>query len=189
MSFWSTERVALLRRLWIDGTSASQCAERIGGCSRNAVISKIHRLGLLGRAQDAGRGKPSGFARAASVRKIRKIRAANSNKPIATAAPSFNVPHIPIVPVEPHEPTYTEIDVPIGERKRLIDLERDDCRWPIGDPRDADFHFCNDKRVLGKSYCAHHVAVAYQPVRPAERRRSNVHVHHEHVEQKETVDA
>src|SRR5204863_2873937 len=47
---WTDERVELLKRLWQDGLSASQIAKQLGGVTRNAVIGKVHRLGLSGRA-------------------------------------------------------------------------------------------------------------------------------------------
>ena len=47
---WTDERVELLKKLWADGLSASQIAGRLGGVTRNAVIGKVHRLGLSGRA-------------------------------------------------------------------------------------------------------------------------------------------
>ena len=47
---WNDERVELLKKLWADGLSASQIASRLGGVTRNAVIGKVHRLGLSGRA-------------------------------------------------------------------------------------------------------------------------------------------
>ena len=47
---WTEERVELLKKLWSDGLSASQIAGRLGGITRNAVIGKVHRLGLAGRA-------------------------------------------------------------------------------------------------------------------------------------------
>ena len=40
--------------------------------------------------------------------------------------------------------------------KSMIDLESGDCRWPIGDPRHHDFHFCGAKQAPGRPYCAHH---------------------------------
>ena len=46
---WNEERVALLRKLWTEGLSASQIAKQLGGVTRNAVIGKVHRLGLSGR--------------------------------------------------------------------------------------------------------------------------------------------
>ncbi|MFD0934327.1 GcrA family cell cycle regulator, partial [Methylobacterium trifolii] len=63
---WTDERVALLRRLWEDGQSASKIAAQLGGVTRNAVIGKVHRLGLSGRvvkpgedASAAARAKPT----------------------------------------------------------------------------------------------------------------------------------
>ncbi len=50
--------------------------------------------------------------------------------------------------------------------KTLIDLEQSDCRWPIGEPRHPDFHFCGEPHVPGRPYCAHHWAMAFQPSRP-----------------------
>ena len=46
---WNDERVELLKRLWSEGLSASQIASELGGITRNAVIGKVHRLGLSGR--------------------------------------------------------------------------------------------------------------------------------------------
>src|SRR5690606_10360477 len=50
---WTDERVELLKRLWADGLSASQIAGELGGVTRNAVIGKVHRLSLSGRAKPA----------------------------------------------------------------------------------------------------------------------------------------
>ena len=48
---WTDERVELLKKLWADGLSASQIAGELGGITRNAVIGKVHRLGLSGPRQ------------------------------------------------------------------------------------------------------------------------------------------
>ncbi|HEX9322035.1 MAG TPA: GcrA family cell cycle regulator, partial [Xanthobacteraceae bacterium] len=48
---WTDERVELLKKLWADGLSASRIAAELGGVTRNAVIGKVHRLGLSGRAK------------------------------------------------------------------------------------------------------------------------------------------
>ena len=59
---WTDERVELLKKLWTEGLSASQIASRMGGVTRNAVIGKVHRLGLSGRATPtrAARPRPAG---------------------------------------------------------------------------------------------------------------------------------
>ena len=55
---WTDERVELLKKLWSDGLSASQIAAELGGITRNAVIGKVHRLGLSGRAKSASSASP-----------------------------------------------------------------------------------------------------------------------------------
>ena len=49
---WTDERVETLKRMWAEGQSASQIAKELGGVTRNAVIGKVHRLGLSNRAED-----------------------------------------------------------------------------------------------------------------------------------------
>ena len=55
---WTDERVELLKKLWADGLSASQIAAELGGITRNAVIGKVHRLGLSGRAKSSSSASP-----------------------------------------------------------------------------------------------------------------------------------
>ena len=50
--------------------------------------------------------------------------------------------------------------------KKLLDLDAHDCRWPIGEPRHPDFHFCGEKQAEGRPYCARHWQMAFQPPRP-----------------------
>jgi GcrA cell cycle regulator len=50
---WTDERVETLKRMWAEGQSASQIAKELGGVTRNAVIGKVHRLGLSNRAGGA----------------------------------------------------------------------------------------------------------------------------------------
>jgi len=51
---WTDERVELLKKMWAEGNSASQIAKELGSVTRNAVIGKVHRLGLSSRNSDAG---------------------------------------------------------------------------------------------------------------------------------------
>ena len=55
---WTDERVEQLKQLWAEGLSASQIARQLGGVTRNAVIGKVHRLGLAGRATPARAERP-----------------------------------------------------------------------------------------------------------------------------------
>src|ERR1700730_8268756 len=55
---WTEERVESLKKLWGEGLSASQIAAELGGITRNAVIGKVHRLGLSGRAKSPASAAP-----------------------------------------------------------------------------------------------------------------------------------
>lgn len=67
---WTDERVEQLKQLWGEGLSASQIANTMGGVTRNAVIGKVHRLGLAGRATPAA-PKPKVVEAAAPEREAR----------------------------------------------------------------------------------------------------------------------
>src|SRR5476651_2188975 len=56
---WTDERVETLKKLWQEGHSASQIAKQLGGVTRNAVIGKVHRLGLSGRAAPSHPSRPT----------------------------------------------------------------------------------------------------------------------------------
>jgi GcrA cell cycle regulator len=160
---WTDDRVDLLKKLWQEGLSASQIAGRLGGVTRNAVIGKVHRLGLSGRATTSRMKSSRPRARAATARR-------------AQQRPNFRQLGNPALrnlyhqgDVEPYVPAHEELDIPMGERKDLQDLMENDCRWPIGDPQHDDFHFCNRGKVPGLPYCEFHAKRAFQP--PQARRR------------------
>lgn len=160
---WTDDRVDLLKKLWSEGLSASQIAGRLGGVTRNAVIGKVHRLGLSGRATTS---------RMKSIRP--RVRANTARR--AQQRPNFRQLGNPAFrnlyqgDAEPFVPAPEEIDIPLAERKNLQDLTESDCRWPIGDPQHDDFHFCNRSKVPGLPYCEFHAKRAFQP--PQARRRN-----------------
>ncbi|MCZ8100409.1 MAG: GcrA cell cycle regulator [Burkholderiales bacterium] len=163
---WNDDRVELLKKLWNQGLSASQIAGELGnGVTRNAVIGKVHRLGLSGRAKTPA-------PQAARPRK-------------ATRAPSHPLSHGPtirgnlaltpkIAPAPAPAPSVApspaqEVVIPISERVTIMELRDSMCRWPHGDPTSPDFRFCGAKSPPGTPYCSYHAQIAYQP--SLERRR------------------
>src|ERR1700740_399594 len=83
---WTDERVELLKKLWSDGLSARQIAAELGGITRNAVIGKVHRLGLSGRAQSASSAAPRPRKARASAHMLRIGRGSiRSNTALAHA--------------------------------------------------------------------------------------------------------
>jgi GcrA cell cycle regulator len=161
---WNDERVDLLKKLWSDGLSASQIAGRLGGVTRNAVIGKVHRLGLSGRATTSRMKSHRPRARAQSTRRLMKPRFANIGNPALR--------QLYLGDTEPYTPPAEELVIPLNERKSIQTLTETSCRWPIGDPQLADFHFCGRNKITGLPYCDFHARRAFQPPQPRRRDRA-----------------
>jgi len=155
---WTDERVEMLKTLWADGLSASQIAAELGGITRNAVISKVHRLGLSGRAK-------SPFSTSSRPRKARSSKNTIDRGRIKTLRKDTAHAYI----FDNVEPEPELIETPVEQRKTLLQLNEKTCHWPVGDPGSGDFFFCGGETANDLPYCPYHSRVAYQPA--AERRR------------------
>jgi len=169
---WTDERVEQLRQAWMDGKSASQIANLLGhGLTRNAVIGKVHRLGLAGRAkspsaatapsaqaQAHNSGRPAAASRAAPASAARMVRGATA------------------LALEPQALTETRpremesVVLPMSARVTIVELKEAMCRWPLGDPTSAEFRYCGSQTHVGP-YCAYHGGLAYQPSDARRRER------------------
>ena len=190
---WTDERVELLKKMWSEGQSASQIAKELGGVTRNAVIGKVHRLGLSNRtgstpvaatpeaapqaaaaADDDAEAEPG----AAKPRRGGKAAepAAKEPEPAAEEAPAAHARKaiIPAGQPLPPQPSANEISpealAKVSEiekkarRLTLMELTERTCKWPVGDPATDDFWFCGLPVQPGKPYCEAHVGVAFQPM-------------------------
>lgn len=166
---WTEDRVTVLKKLWAEGHSASQIAKELGGVTRNAVIGKVHRLGLSGRATPSRPVKrPPRLAR-----------------PKPRLQPDAGVAAPKLQPAAPSEPTLrpgeraamlaTLSPQPLadGEAATILTIRDSMCKWPIGDPADPAFALCGRKASCGP-YCAEHAKIAFQPARKRESKKSDL---------------
>ena len=145
MTSWSEPRITTLRTLWLDGLSASQIAKQLGGVTRNAVIGKVHRLGLAGRGAGG---------------RITRPRPASPPRP-RRRAPARAVVRVPMIAA----PVAASPPAPEGPGliASMADLCGHVCKWPIGDPKAAGFSFCGRPTDGADPYCAGHGAAAFRP--------------------------
>ena len=164
---WTEERVETLKKLWTEGHSASQIANQLGGVTRNAVIGKVHRLGLSGRATPSRPVKrPPRLARPKPTpQRVEKT----VKKPVAEE-----------VQIKPALPAVARDSEPLapavlsnGETASVLNIRESMCKWPIGDPMDKDFAFCG-RAASGGPYCAEHAKVAFQPKKARTRKEDNI---------------
>jgi GcrA cell cycle regulator len=153
---WTTERIEQLRNCVVTGLTCSQIAAEIG-VTRNAVIGKIHRLGLS-PVRPPG-GSPHGCAPRARKSPRRRLLHLIGQAPSIVAAGDVNLGidvGAELAPIESAQPCS------------LLDIDHGKCHWPLGDPHDSGFAFCGNDAVTGFSYCVGHARMAYRL--PARRR-------------------
>src|SRR4051812_9659554 len=143
---WTDERVELLIRLWDEGLSASRIAAELGGSiTRNAVIGKVHRLGLAGRAKANAPATPRN-------RRPVQPSATPATEPLAPSDGDPGVPATEPQPGDDAEPVSLAADhvrIPLSERVTIMELRESMCRWPLGDPTTADFRYCGGRAITG----------------------------------------
>ncbi|WP_299689452.1 GcrA family cell cycle regulator [uncultured Tateyamaria sp.] len=186
---WTDERVELLKKMWGEGQSASQIAKELGGVTRNAVIGKVHRLGLSNRAGGGGASTAKADAKPKAAPKADAKPKAPKPEPAAKPAPAPETKAVvparkQIIPAGqplPPQPSANEISPEAlakvneiekkAKRISLMELTERTCKWPVGDPATPDFWFCGLPVQQGKPYCEAHVGVAFQPMSSRRDRR------------------
>jgi len=154
---WNPERVEQLRNFVGAGLTCSQIAAEIG-VTRNAVIGKIHRLGL-------GPGRPAAAPGRPCPPRLRR-------RPLSPQRQFLQLVSTQ-TPRTADGSAVEAIAVESAQRCSLLELAQGKCRWPVADDARgsgaADFVFCGNEAVAGFSYCAGHARIAY---RLPERRRA-----------------
>ena len=141
---WTEDRVELLTKLWAEGLSCSQIATELRGLTRSAVIGKVHRLKLPGRKEHR-----------AEVRPAKPPRKRYRRTGFGTYIKKTELIAVPI-------PAIDDFQIPLEQRKTLVQLEDHHCRWPVGEPAESTFFFCGADKVENIPYCAGHARKAYR---------------------------
>lgn len=164
---WTDERVEELKRLWNAGYSASQCANALGNCTRNAVISKVHRMGM-------SRSR-------ATVRRTNIVRTGLQRRGLSKIQPSRRTQldknkltvKAMLASIEKAEPPSSEA-TEVGKTglepliKHIDNLEPHHCRWIEGKPASG---WCGRRHVgPGVSWCETHARRVFDLREPVRRR-------------------
>lgn len=131
---WTEERVALLKQLWGEGKTAAEIAKALG--------DGVTRNAVIGKAH--------------RLKLSSRLSPIQQNAKPVSKSTSPDAPKIKKAVIR--QPEFK------GNKIKMVDLEPRMCRWPNGDPRDADFSFCGCENVPGLPYCETHVRAAYQVV-------------------------
>ena len=144
---WTPERIKLLIGYWEEGLPTSEIGRRLG-VTKNAVVGKVHRLGLKKRQSP--------------IRQSSSSSAPKKAKPAAAAKPQA-------APAQQRTPA----PMPTGDVVSLEELTSSMCSWPEGEPGTPEFHFCGQPAVQDKPYCEAHCARAYVKVSKDKKNKGN----------------
>lgn len=139
---WTPERIKVLMGLWEEGLPTSEIGRRLG-VTKNAVVGKVHRLGLKKRQSP-----------------IRQSSATSAQSKKAKPA----TPQLSQADDSVARPAVAKTRMPTGDVVRLEELTSSMCSWPEGEPGTEEFHFCGEPSIADKPYCAEHCARAYVKV-------------------------
>jgi GcrA cell cycle regulator len=184
---WTDDRVEVLKTMWGEGKSASQIAKELGGVTRNAVIGKVHRLGLSNRATPSKAKADKVTTKEKASPSVKKAAPKQAEK----KEDELPKPRLPIPPRKPiitagqplpPQPSANEVSVEAlakvakvekkAKKLSLMELTERTCKWPVGDPATDDFWFCGLSVEQGKPYCEAHNSVAFQPMSARRDRRA-----------------
>ncbi|MBR2033446.1 MAG: GcrA cell cycle regulator [Alphaproteobacteria bacterium] len=164
---WTDEMVEDLKKMWQEGLTTGEIGKRLN-VSKNSIVGKVHRLGLSGRpspikkkdnndpAAPKAEKKPS--PKPISKPVVKPIKEENNKvEKLPLKDKIISEPEAKFIPASPKEKsTYKEV-----QNISLTELDNHTCRWPLGDPKDENFHFCGKKVRIGQTYCDEHSAIAY----------------------------
>ena len=198
MMAWDDERVAILKKMWLEGNSASEIAKELGNITRNAVIGKVHRLGLSNRdinvsktgatptktVKSVKRGRPPKVNNQTKKRgrpeKLKEPRDLSEtidekDKSVNSLANSkrSNDNKLEVVSDLSEETIKNLLKVEMKSKKiSLMELTERTCKWPIGDPATDTFWFCGHESEPGKPYCKTQ-SIAFQPINQRRARKDS----------------
>ena len=146
-----------LRELLATGMSCGRIAKELSSwlgqaISRNAIIGRKTRMGLTTHKRIDTATK-----RAPRVR---------PKKRLFISKRSNSVPGFYEEKYVDNGPTTNDQEIPLAQRKTLLQLTSKTCRWPVGSPEEIDFFFCGAESAEGRPYCLSHCRVAFYLPRP-----------------------
>ena len=163
------EMIEDLKKMWQEGLTTGEIGKRLN-VSKNSIVGKVHRLGLSGRPSPIKKKAPEQQDKTAEKKPATAPKAKAQEPKVAeqkTKAPAKEKASAPVEEKSViHITPQPKVESPHHHNHNLslTELDNHTCRWPIGDPKDDNFHFCGKKVRIGQTYCDEHSAIAY--VRP-----------------------
>lgn len=154
--FWTEDRIEKLKVLWAEGLSASEIASSLRANSRNAVIGKAHRLGLMGRKTVMSPEQRDAAKAATRARNLNNRRVARGT---STFQPSRGPRMEQQEALKPLPEFLGTLRIPTRDLRDFSSSEPNQCRYIADEPPGPDYIACGNETADGESYCAQCVEI------------------------------
>jgi GcrA cell cycle regulator len=169
---WTEARVEELKRLWVVGLSAGAIAKRMAPATRNSIIGKAHRLGLVSRKpqidpeeQQRIKQKREQLRNASRVVRQRTERQGKKGTKMQDS------------PVAPRPPFIGSLEIPFADLRVFQNGAANQCRFIAAETPCPDYLACGNETLPGESWCGHCRDIVFgrgQEISDAERDRRSV---------------
>jgi GcrA cell cycle regulator len=168
---WNDVATRKLSDLWADGHSTAEIGRRIG-VSKHAIIGKAHRLDLPARPSPVRRG---GHQAVTAPKRTPLVKQVCTLPSLAAAPVPASVTASSTVPLA--DTGNEDAAAPAPSRRSMARRDRSQCCWPIGEPGQPGFRFCDAPLTARAPYCEEHARKAY--LRPPRRPREGLEAMHQ----------
>ncbi len=162
MSNWNDKKIEKLKQLWDKGMPTAEIGKKLG-FSKNAIVGKVHRLGLSNRNSPIKTSVAKIKKDVSKSVDIKKEKLVKVKSEISETSSKKSLKEK--VLQSKNESQKTNLEKSKGDSLvkgvPLVELTLDRCCWPIDNPNSDDFTFCGKKVFKNKPYCLEHCLVAY----------------------------
>lgn len=158
---WTEQMVEDLRTMWKQGLTTAEIGKRLN-VTKNSIVGKVHRLGLSGRPSPIKKKNEENAAEEIqAAENVQVVSSKNTAESPQLKKETVKIDKAQMPEVKPVMTSSVKSEPAKKGMMSLMDLDNHTCRWPLGDPKDENFHFCGRKVKIGQTYCEEHANIAY----------------------------
>ncbi len=158
MTSWTDKKIEKLKKLWEKGLSTAEIGKKLD-FSKNAIVGKVHRLGLSNRGSPIKTNKDKNPKPSTKTENVLPKKASVKKETVIENTEKKEILSIPNESIRISKISLKNKKSTSGVS--LLELTSDLCCWPIDDINSDNFHFCGKKVFKNKPYCLEHCAIAY----------------------------
>jgi len=174
MADWTNKQIERLAKLWSEGYSTTEIGKKLG-FSKNAVVGKVHRLGLASRNSPIRNVLEKATSKSGALKKSAKTTTGSNSRPSPKPVGGSKAATKASKPIPKAETGKSKQSQTVTPAKPagvpLMELSSEMCCWPIDSDGEIQL-FCGRRIFKSKPYCLEHCIMAYTNTGGSEAKES-----------------